>query len=72
MYYSNNLNIHGYIGGCAQQGGSAALPSMTTGGSFSYQSHYLSPVAVSGWMQQQMVTGGRQFGYGAPTIAAIR
>lgn len=72
MYYSNNLNIHGYFGGCQQQGG-YQLPSMTTGGgSFTYQPHYLNPVAVSGFMQQLNVNGTRSFGYGAPTIAAIR
>lgn len=71
MYYSNNLTIHGYMGGCQQQGG-FQLPSMTTGGgSFSYQPHYLNHVAVSGQMQQNL-SGMRSFGYGAPTLAASR
>ena len=71
MYYSNNLNIHGYMGGCQQQGAASQLPSITTGGgSFTYQPHYLSPIAVSGFMQT--LNGARSFGYGAPTIAATR
>ncbi len=71
MYYSNNLNIHGYVGGCQQQGAAYQLPSMTTsGGSFSYQPHYLNQVSVSGWMQT--LNGARSFGYGGPTIAAVR